>query len=47
MKTVSINGHQCNCEAAKRKIEQLVEESVKGKAHGQSKVCALDVLICY
>ena len=40
MKTVSIKGAWHNCEAAKSKIEELVELSVKGKANGQSKVCA-------
>ena len=45
MKTVCIKGAQHNCEAAKTKIEELVKLSVKWKVNGQSKVCALDVLM--
>ena len=45
MKTVSIKSAWHDCEAAKSMNEELVKLSVKGKATGQSKVCALDVMI--
>ena len=49
METVKTRGHQRNSDATKSKIEPKVKQSVKRRAHGQSKVCALDVLIliCY
>ena len=49
MGTVKMREHQHNSDATKSKIEPKVKQSVKNRAHGQSKVCALDVLIliCY
>ena len=48
MQIVTIKGTQCNCEAAKGKIEELVKLSVVRKAHGQIEVYMhTDVLICY
>lgn len=42
---VNIKGIRCNCEAAKRQIEAIVDSSMKRKSHSQSEVCAWDVLI--
>ena len=36
---MTIKGIQRNCEAAKGKIEELVEVSIKRKAHCQNEVC--------
>ena len=49
MGTVKTREHQHNSDATKSKTEPKVKQSVKNRAHGQSKVCALDVLIliCY
>ena len=41
MQIVAIKGIQCNCEAAKGKIEELVKLSEERKANGQSEVCTL------
>ena len=43
---VTIKGIRCNCEAAKRQIEAIVDSSMKRKPHSQSEVCVWDVLIC-
>ena len=40
MKSVSIKGQQHNCDAAKRKIEELVKLSMEREHHYHSEVCA-------
>lgn len=45
MQIVNIKGQQRSCEAAKRKIEELVELSIKWKHRDQSEVCVCNVLI--